>query len=108
EWREVVEELAGGQIAGTHAESTLTLLADLRVRELPWAKFWCAQAFASLHRWSAALPLCEQLANDAGSPFRNAATFGEAETLRALARREEGLKKFVLLIHDKEWATRAQ
>ena len=108
EWLAVVEKLAEAQIAAKHAESTLTLLADIRVRELPWAKFWCAQAFASLHRWSDALPLYEQLANDAGSPFRNAATFGEAETLRALARREEALKKFMLLIHDKEWAARAQ
>jgi TolA-binding protein/thioredoxin-like negative regulator of GroEL len=108
EWRAVVEKLAEAQIAAKHPENTLTLLADTRVRELAWAKFWCAQAFASLHRWSDALPLYEQLANDAGSPFRNAATFGEAETLRALARREEALKKFMLLILDKEWATRAQ
>src|SRR5881296_1124481 len=108
EWRAVAEKLAEAQVAAREPEDTLVLLADSRVRELPWAKFWCAQAFASLHRWSDALPLYEQLANDAGSPFRNAATFGEAETLRALARREEALKKFMLLIHDKEWATRTQ
>jgi TolA-binding protein/thioredoxin-like negative regulator of GroEL len=108
EWRAVVEKLAEAQIAAKQPENTLTLLADIRVRELPWAKFWRAQAFSSLHRWTEALPLYEQLANNGGSPLRSATTFGEAETLRALARHEEALKKFTVLIHDKEWATRAQ
>src|SRR5919204_491941 len=63
---------------------------------------------ASLHRWDEALTLYEQLANDGGSPFRSAATFGAAEMLRALGRRDEALKKITLLIHDKEWGTRAQ
>ena len=103
-----MEKLAEAQIAAKQPENTLTLLADIRVRELPWAKFWRAQAFASLHRWAEALPLYEQLANDERSPFRSAATFGAAEMLRALGRRDEALKKFTLLIHDKEWATRTQ
>src|SRR5207249_9938868 len=79
-----------------------------RVRDLPWAKFWRAQAFASLHRWAEALPIYEQLASDERSPFRSAAMFGAAEMLRALGRRDEALKKFTLLTHDKEWATRTQ
>jgi TolA-binding protein len=108
EWRAVVEKLAEAQIAAKQPESTLALLADVRVRELPWAKFWRAQAFASLHRWDEALPLYEQLAKDEGSPFRSAATFGAAEMLRALGRRDEALKKFTLVIYDKEWAIRAQ
>jgi TolA-binding protein len=108
EWRAVVEKLAEAQIAAKQPENTLVLLADVRVRELPWAKFWRAQAFASLHRWAEALPLYEQLAKDEGSLFRSAATFGAAEMLRALGRRDEALKKFTLLIRDKEWATRAQ
>src|SRR5215475_2573236 len=108
EWRAVVERLAEAQIAAKQPEKTLVLLADIRVRELPWAKFWCAQAFASLYRWSEALPLYEQLANSVGSPFRSEATFGAAEMLRALGRRDDALKKFTLLIHDKEWTTRAQ
>jgi TolA-binding protein len=108
EWRAVVEKLAEAQIAAKQPENTLALLADIRVRELPWAKFWRAQAFASLHRWAVALPLYVQLANDGRSPFRSAATFGAAEMLRALRRHDEALKKFTLLIHDREWATRAQ
>jgi TolA-binding protein len=104
----VVEKLAEAQIAAKQPENTLVLLADSRVRELPWAKFWRAQAFASLHRWAEALPLYEQLAGDERSPFRNAATFGAAEMLRALGRRDEAVKKFTLLLHDKEWATQAQ
>ena len=108
EWRAVVEKLAEAQIAAKQPENTLVLLADIRARELPWAKFWRAQAFASLHRWDEALTLYEQLANDGGSPFRSAATFGAAEMLRALGRRDEALKKITLLIHDKEWGTRAQ
>lgn len=108
EWRAVVEKLAEAQIAAKQPENTLVLLADVRVHELPWAKFWRAQAFASLHRWAEALPLYEQLAKDEGSPFRSAATFGAAEMLRALGRRDEALKKFTLLIHDKEWVVRAQ
>jgi TolA-binding protein len=108
EWRAVVEKLAEAQIAAKQPENALVLLADSRVREPPWAKFWRAQAFASLRRWAEALPLYEQLASDERSTFRSAATFGAAETLRALGRRDEALKKFTLLIHDKEWATRAQ
>jgi TolA-binding protein/thioredoxin-like negative regulator of GroEL len=108
EWRAVVEKLAEAQIAAKQPESALVLLADSRVRELPSAKFWRAQAFASLRRWAEALPLYEQLASDERSTFRSAATFGAAETLRALGRRDEALRKFTLLIHDKEWATRAQ
>jgi predicted negative regulator of RcsB-dependent stress response len=108
ERRAVVEKLAEAQIAAKQPENTLVLLADIRVRELPWAKFWRAQAFASLHRWAEALPLYEQLAGEDQSSFRNAATFGAAEMLRALGKRDEALKKFTLLIHDKEWATRAQ
>ena len=70
EWRAVVEKLAEAQIAAKDPENTLVLLADVRVRDLPWAKFWRAQALASLQRWAEALPLYEQLANDKGSPFR--------------------------------------
>jgi TolA-binding protein len=108
EWRAAVEKLAEAQIAAKQPENTLILLADSRVRDLPWAKFWRAQAFASLHQWAEALPLYQQLANDEASPFRSAATFGAAEMLRALGKRDEALKKFTLLIHDKKWATRTQ
>ncbi len=108
EWRTVMEKLAEAQVAAKQPENTIVLLADSRVRELPWAKFWRAQAFASLHRWVEALPLYEELANDGESPFHSAATFGAAEMLRALGRHDEALKKFTLLSRDKEWGVRAQ
>jgi len=108
EWRTVAEKLAEAQVAAKEPEDTLVLLADARVRELPWAKFWRAQAFAGLNRWTDALPLYEQLANDQASPFRVAATFGAAEMLRALGKREDALRKLDLLFHNKEWAHRAQ
>ena len=50
EWRAVVEKLAEAQIAARQPEATLVLLADARVRGLPWVKFWRAQALAGLKR----------------------------------------------------------
>src|ERR1700687_4487949 len=108
EWRAVAEKLAEAQVAARESEDTLVLLADARVRELPWAKFWRAQAFAGLNRWADALPLYEELAMDEASPFRGEATFEAAEMLRALGKREEAWRKLNLLLHDKEWAIRAQ
>src|SRR5437762_957446 len=108
EWRTIAEKLAEAQVAAKHPEGTLVLLADARLRELPWAKFWRAQALASLHRWADALPLYEELVMKKDSLFQPAATFGAAEMLRALGKREEALKKLILLFHNAEWATRAQ
>jgi outer membrane protein assembly factor BamD (BamD/ComL family) len=108
DWRAVAEKLAEAHVGAKQEEAALVLLADPRLRELPWAKFWRAQAFASLRRWADALPLYEQLEADETSSFRKAATFGAAEMLRALGRPDEALTKFSALAHDKEWATRAQ
>src|SRR4029453_11405529 len=104
----VAEKLAEAHVGAKQDEAALVLLADPRLREFPWAKFWRAQAFASLRRWADALPLYEQLEADETSSFHNAATFGAAEMLRALGRPDEALTKFSVLAHDKEWATRAQ
>ena len=108
EWRAIAEKLAEAQLAAKHPEDALALLADSRLRELPSAKFWRAQAFAGLHRWVDALPLYEELAKDERSSFRHAATFGAAEMLRALGRRDEALTKLAILLHEKDWATQAQ
>jgi TolA-binding protein len=108
EWRAVAEKLAEAHVDAKQEEAALVFLAGPRLRKLPWAKFWRAQAFASLHRWADALPLYEELALDQSSSFQKAATFGAAEMLRALGRPDEALAKFSLLTHDKEWATRAQ
>jgi len=108
EWRVVAEKLAEAQVVAREPEDTLVLLADPRLRELPWAKFWRAQALAGVNRWADALPLYEELTTDRASAFFGAAVFGTAEMLRALGKRQEALRKFDLLLHDKEWSTRAQ
>jgi TolA-binding protein len=108
EWRVVAEKLAEAQVAARESEQTLVLLADPRLRELPWAKFWRAQALAALNRWGEALRLYKELATDRGSRFHSAALFGTAEMLRALGKPQEALKELSLLYRDKEWATRAQ
>ncbi|PYK44601.1 MAG: hypothetical protein DME53_07790 [Verrucomicrobia bacterium] len=107
ERRAVVEKLAQAQMAANEPEDTLVLLADARLRDLPWARFWRSQALATVQRWAEALPLYEELANET-SPFQKAAVFGCGETLRALGKRSEALAKFLVLVHDKEWGTRAQ
>src|SRR6059036_908099 len=108
EWRVVAEKLAEAQVAAKEPEDTLVLLADPRLRELPWAKFWRAQALAGLHRWADALSLYEALTTDRGSPFHAAAVFGTAEMLRALGKPKDALRKLDLLLHDQQWASRAQ
>src|SRR5262245_9299273 len=107
QWRAVAEKLAEAQVAANEPEATLILVTDARLRDLPWAKFWRAQALASLSRWTDALPLYEGLSNET-SPVQRAAVFGAGDVLRALGKRHEALPKFILLAHDKEWATRAQ
>ena len=108
EWRAVTEKLAEAEVAARQPEEVLVLLADSRLRDIPWAKFWRAQAFACLHRWADALPLYEELAADRSSPLHGPATFGAAEMLRAFGRRDEALTKLTVLLYDKEWAIRAQ
>jgi lipopolysaccharide biosynthesis regulator YciM len=108
EWRLVAEKLAEAQVTAREPEATLVLLADPRLRDLPWAKFWRAQALAGLKRWADALPLYDELAADRRSPFYGAAVFGTADMLRASGKRQEAVKKFNLLFNDKEWATRAK
>ncbi len=107
EWRAIAEKLAEAQIAANEPANTLVLLADARLRDLPWAKFSRAQALAALRRWAEALPLYHDLANT-NSPFQNAAIFGAGETLRALGKRRQALAKFQLLFHDPKWGTRSQ
>ena len=108
EWHVVAEKLAEAQVTAREPENTLVLLADPRLRGLPWAKFWRAQALAALNRWADALPLYEELTKDRGSLFHGAAIFGTAEMLRALGKRQQALSKLNLLFQDKEWSTRAR
>src|SRR5438067_6913148 len=107
QWRAVAEKLAEAQVAANDPEGTLVLLTDGRLHDLRWAKFWRAQALASLHRWADALPLYEELSSDT-SVFQRPAVFGAGDALRALGKRQEALRKFLVLVHDKEWGIRAQ
>src|SRR6266699_2554990 len=107
-WRAVAEKLAEAQVTAKQPEDALVLLADSRLREVPSAKFWRAQALASLHRWAEALPVYEELAADESSSLYGAAIFGAAEMLRALKRWNEALPKLSVLVRDKELATQAQ
>src|SRR6266699_2886908 len=100
QWRAVAEKLAEAQVAANQPEATLVLLSDARLRDLPWAKFWRAQALASLYRWTDALPLYEAASSET-SPFQKAAVFGAGDALRALGKRQEALRKFIPLAHDK-------
>ncbi len=108
EWCAVAAKLAEARVTARQPEDALVLLADSRLRDLPAAKFWRAQAFASLHRWADALPLYEELAADQSSSFREAATFGAADMLRGLGRRDEALAKILVLLRDKQWGVQAE
>ena len=108
DWHAVAEKLAQAQVLAKDPQATLVLLADRRVRELPWAKFWRAQALADLNRWAEALPLYEEVATDEHSAFRDAAIFGAAEMWRATGKPEQALENLKLLFRKIEWAMRAQ
>src|SRR5207249_9701439 len=108
EWCAVAAKLAEARLTAGQPRDALLFLADFRLRNLPAAKFWRAQAFASLHRWADALPLYEELAADQSPSFREAATFGAAEMLRALGRRDEALAKILVLLRDKQWGIQSQ
>jgi len=71
-------------------------------------KFWGAQVFAALGRWSEALPLYEAAAQDSGFSRRTEATFGAADALRALNRADDAARKLALLVQNKDWQTPAR
>ena len=108
EWGALAEKLAEAELAAKQPADALAVLADIRLRDVPSAKFWSAQALASMHRWTEALPLYEKAATDERSAFRADATFGAAEMLRALGRRDEALQKLTALFRDKQWGVQAR
>jgi tetratricopeptide (TPR) repeat protein len=108
EWRAIAEKLAEALIAANQPAAALRLVEDPRLINVPAAKFWRAQALASLGRPTEALSLYEEAAAQGNSPFRAAALFGEAEMLRALNRPEDALQKFSSLFRDSDYGTRAQ
>jgi tetratricopeptide (TPR) repeat protein len=107
-WRAIAEKLAEALIAANEPADALTLLEDPRLLDVPVAKFWRAQALASLGRSGEALSFYEQAAAQENSPFRADTVFGEAEMLRALNRPEDALHKYSLLCRDPNYGARAQ
>jgi outer membrane protein assembly factor BamD (BamD/ComL family) len=108
EWRAVAEKLSEALVLSKRPQEALTLLAEPRLRDVAPAKFWRAQALASLQRWNEALVLYNQIAGDDQSPLRARAIFGAAEALRASGDRAEALRRLLSLFGDKEWAMQAR
>jgi TolA-binding protein/predicted negative regulator of RcsB-dependent stress response len=101
-------KLGEALLAAGEAQEALKVLQDPDLLALPATRFWCAQAQATLERWTEALSLYEQVAAEAASPFRARAIFGQAEALRALRRSDEALQVFALLFSDPQARDRAE
>jgi TolA-binding protein len=108
ERRLATAKLGEALVAAEQPEEALKLLEDPQLHDLPESRFFHAQALAALSRWAEALPLYQQMAADAASPFRAPALFGQAEALRALGRVNEALQTLTLLRRDPPWSVRAQ
>src|ERR1041385_8163390 len=108
DWRRVAEKLTEALVASKRSADALALLADARLRDSGAAKFWRAQALASLQRWGEALVVYDAVAAESGSPFRTSAMFGAAEMLRALQRRDEALARLQMLFADATWGITAK
>src|ERR1044071_1946352 len=106
DWRRVAEKLTEALVASKRSADALALLADARLHDSGAAKFWRAQALASLQRWGDALVVYDAIAAESGSPFRTSAMFGAAEMLRALPRRDEALARLQMLFADATWGDR--
>src|SRR3954471_10033593 len=104
----VSAKLGEALLAAGEADKALEVLQDPSLQDQPAVALWRAQALASLRRWSDALPLYQQVANESRSPFRAMALFGQAEALRALQRPDEALQLLGFLFSDPQWMGRAQ
>jgi outer membrane protein assembly factor BamD (BamD/ComL family) len=107
EWQAAASELAEALVRAKQPDNALRVLDDPRLRDVPLAKFWRAQALASLGRPAEALALYQDAAIP-GRPFSAEANFGEAEMLRELNRKDEALEKFSLLFRDPNLGVKAQ
>ena len=92
-------------LAGRPAEA-LKIFENSGLTNDPAAIFWRAQALALLERWAEALPAYQQAA--AEPALRADASFGEAQALRALGRKEEALRVLLPLETNSKWAVRAK
>jgi hypothetical protein len=108
ERRAATAKLGEALLAAGETSEALKVLQDPALLALPATRFCLAQAFATLERWAEALPLYQQVAAEAASPFRSKAILGQAEALRALRRPDEALQAFALLFSDRQWKDRAE
>ncbi|MBA3962991.1 MAG: tetratricopeptide repeat protein [Chthoniobacterales bacterium] len=88
-------------------EEALKIAVDPSLTKDWPAQFWKAQALAALGRWSEAEPAYAQVAAAADAPLRADAAFGEAQSLRALGRRDDALRVLRPLQQDALWQVRA-
>jgi len=108
DWRSAAVKLAEALVVSRRSGDALVLLDDPRLREDVSAKFWRAQALASLQRWGEALDAYNDIAAGDRSALWPSATFGAANALRALGRSDEALAKFKLLFAEPDWAAEAR
>jgi TolA-binding protein len=101
-------KLGEALLAAGETEEALKVLQDPALQALPATRFCRAQALATLERWAEALPLYQQVAAEAASPFHSRAILGQAEALRALRRPDEALRVFALLFSDPQTKDRAE
>jgi outer membrane protein assembly factor BamD (BamD/ComL family) len=106
--REATAKLGEALLAAGQAEEALKVLQDPTLPDLPATRFLRAQTFAALGRWAEALPLYEQAASVAASPFYSNAILGQAEALRALSRTDDALRVYALLFSNPTWKARAE
>ena len=107
--REVAELKLGEALVQTGAAAeALEVLGKTSLTTSSEAVFWRAQALAMLDRWAEALPLYRQAAQEKNFPARAEAIFGEAESLRALGRREEARRVLESLELVPRWNVRAK
>ena len=103
EWLAIAGKLAEALIMAHQPSEALSLLDDARARDMTWAKFWRAQAFADLQRPVEALPLYKEVAADEKTELRTNAIFGAGEMLRSLKRSDEALQQFAQLLRDPQF-----
>ena len=108
ERRAATAKLGEALLAAGSMQEALKVLQDPTLLALPATRFFGAQALAALDRWAEALPRYQEIASEAGSPFRSRAILGQAEALRALRRPDEALPVFALLFSDPQWKDRAE
>ena len=108
ERKSATAKLGEALLAADQSEDALNVFADASLQDLPAIRFWRAQALANLQHWGEALPLYQEAATEAASPFRSSAILGEAEALRALGRSDDALQTFALLFSDARWKDRAE